>query len=99
MTCQSCGVEAPVQKVFFMQHIGAIVMFHHKRIGGLFCRDCVRKYFSEYTLKTLFLGWWGMISMFATPVVLIVNIINRLRAWNLPAVPQAARVPVLPPAS
>ena len=33
MICQSCGVEAPTRKVLFVQHIGAIVMFFHRRIG------------------------------------------------------------------
>ena len=45
--CQSCGVEAPTQRVFFVQHIGALVMFFHKRIGGEFCRNCVNKYSSK----------------------------------------------------
>jgi hypothetical protein len=95
MICQSCGIEAPTQKVFFMQHIGAVVMFFHKRIGGAFCRDCVKKYFAEYTLKTLVLGWWGVISVFATPFVLLNNVINRLRAWSLAPVPPGAAVPEL----
>ena len=95
MICQACGVEAPTQKVFFVQHIGAVVMYFHKRIGGLFCRNCVRKYFSEYTLKTLFLGWWGVISVFATPVVLLINIFNWFRAWSLPPVPAGAVAPRL----
>lgn len=95
MICQSCGVEAPTQKVLFVQHIGAIVMFFHKRIGGNFCRNCVRKYFSEYTLMTLFLGWWGVISVFATPVVLLINIFNWFRAWSLPPVPAGAVAPQL----
>jgi len=89
--CQSCGVEAPTQKVFFMQHIGAIVMFFHKRIGGEFCRSCVNKYFRQYGLTTLLAGWWGMISVFATPVVLIVDVANYFRAWNLPPVPADAK--------
>jgi hypothetical protein len=95
MICQSCGVEAPTRKVFFVQHIGAIVMFFHKRIGGLFCRDCVNKYFREYFLMTLVLGWWGIISVFATPVVLLIDIINYFRAWTLEPVPAGATVPVL----
>jgi hypothetical protein len=95
MICQSCGVEAPTQKVLFVQHIGAVVMFFHKRIGGLFCRNCVNKYFREYTLKTLLLGWWGFISVFATPVVLIIDIANYFRAWNLAPVPPGATAPYL----
>jgi len=95
MICQSCGVEAPTRKVFFVQHIGAVVMFFHKRIGGLFCRNCVNKYFGQYTLTTLFLGWWGIISLFATPVVLIIDIVNYFRAWTLAPVPPGATVPQL----
>ncbi len=95
MICQSCGIEAPTRKVLFVQHIGALVMFFHKRIGGLLCRNCVSKYFREYTLTTLFLGWWGVISMFATPVVLIINIANYFRAWSLAPVPVGAAAPQL----
>ena len=95
MICQSCGVEAPTRKVLFVQHIGAVVMFFHKRIGGMFCRNCVNKYFGEYTLKTLFLGWWGVISVFATPVVLLINIFNYFRAWTLKPVPAGATPPQL----
>jgi hypothetical protein len=95
MICQSCGIEAPTQKVLFVQHIGAIVMFFHKRIGGLFCRNCVNKYFGEYTLTTLFLGWWGIISVLATPVVLLINIANYFRAWTLPPVLAGATAPQL----
>jgi hypothetical protein len=95
MICQCCGVEAPTQKVLFVQHIGAIVMFFHKRIGGFFCRNCVNKYFNEYFLITLVAGWWGLISVFATPIVLLIDIFNYFRAWNLPPVPAGATRPQL----
>jgi len=95
MICQSCGVEAPTQKVMFVQHIGAIIMFFHKRIGGKFCRNCVNRYFREYTLVTLFAGWWGLISVFATPIVLTIDVVNYFRAWNLPPVPPGATAPRL----
>jgi len=80
MRCQSCGAQAPTYRVFFVQHIGAILFFFHKRISGSLCRSCVDKYFSQYFLTTLFLGWWGVISMFATPVVLIIDLVNYIPA-------------------
>lgn len=95
MICQSCGVEAPTRKVFFVQHIGAIVMFFHRRIGGFFCRNCVNKWFSQYFFVTPTLGWWGIISFFATPVVLIIDIVNYFRAWSLAPVPIGATAPML----
>ena len=95
MICQCCGIEAPTRKVMFAQHIGAIVMFFHKRIGGHFCRNCINKYFGEYTGITAIAGWWGIISLFATPCVITFNIVNRLRAWGLEPVPAGATRPVL----
>src|SRR6267142_2755564 len=95
MICQSCGTEAPTRKVLFVQHIGAVVMFFHRRVGGLLCRNCVTKYFTQYFFVTLFLGWWGLISVFATPVVLLIDIFNYFRAWTLEPVPTGATVPVL----
>jgi hypothetical protein len=95
MICQSCGIEAPTRKVLFVRHIGALVMFFHKRIGGLLCRNCVNKYFTEYFFTTLVLGWWGVISVFATPVVLLIDLFNYFRAWTLAPVPAGATVPVL----
>ena len=95
MICQSCGVEAPTRKVFFVQHIGAIVMFFHRRVGGFLCRNCVNQYFSQYFFVTLVLGWWGVISVFATPVVLLIDIVNYFRAWTLAPVPVGATAPVL----
>ena len=89
--CHSCGHVAPTRKVMFVQHIGAVVMFFHKRIGGEFCRNCVGKYFGEYTVITLFLSWWGLVSVFATPIVLLINIANYFRAWSLAPVPPHAR--------
>ena len=80
MYCQSCGAQAPTYKVFFVQHIGAIIFFFHKRISGSFCRSCVNKHFFEYFFTTLFLGWWGAISLFATPVVLIIDLVNYIPA-------------------
>ena len=95
MICQSCGVEAPTQKVLFVQHVGAIIMFFHKRIGGRFCRNCVNKYFREYGLMTLFFGWWGIVSVVATPFVLLIDVFNYFRAWKLPPVPPGATAPQL----
>jgi hypothetical protein len=93
--CQVCGVEAPTRKVFFVQHIGALVMFFHKRIGGMLCRTCAARYFRQYTLTTMFLGWWGFISLFATPVVLLINFVNYFRYRGMEPVPAGATMPQL----
>ena len=76
--CQVCGRFGPVQKVLFIQHIGAIVLMFHKRIHGYMCRSCIDRLFWEYTLTTLALGWWGVISFFLTPCILVYNVVRYL---------------------
>src|SRR5271154_3359551 len=62
--CQQCHRNVPTWRVGFHQHIGAVVLMFHRQINGKLCRECVDKYFWEYTLITLFAGWWGLISFF-----------------------------------
>ena len=91
MICQSCGVEAPTQHVVFYQNIGALVMRFQKKIEGNLCKSCIHKYFWEFTLITLFLGWWGVISFFATLFFYIPNnIIRYLLSLSLKPVPPGA---------
>ncbi len=47
-----------------------------KSIRGNLCEECARTHFNEYTLTTLFLGWWGVISCIMTPFILIGNILS-----------------------
>src|SRR6185295_6268868 len=82
--CQVCGAFGPTKKVLFIQHIGAIILMFNKHISGYMCRKCIDKYFWEYTLMTLFLGWWGMVSLFLTPCFLIFNTIRYLMTLGMP---------------
>jgi hypothetical protein len=91
--CQSCGVEAPTKHVVFYQNIGALVMRFHKEIEGNLCKSCIHKYFWEFTLITLFLGWWGVISFVMTLFFYIPNnIIRYLLSLSLKPVPPGAAV-------
>ena len=78
MSCQSCNANVPTKHVVFLQNIGAFFMRFHKRCEGNLCKSCVSKYFWEYTLITLFFGWWGVISFFVTPFFLINNLVRYL---------------------
>lgn len=82
--CESCGLQAPTRRVNFYQNIGMVFSRSHSEITGNFCRRCIRKYFKSYTLTTLFLGWWGLISFIVTPFMLLFNIVDYLRALSLP---------------
>jgi hypothetical protein len=71
-----------------------VVTRRKARVAGFLCRRCIRAYFKSYTLTTLFLGWWGVISFVVTPVFIVSNIIQFFKTRSLPE-PQAivANVP------
>jgi hypothetical protein len=81
--CESCLRAAPTKQVEFYQNIGALVMRFHKTLKGNLCRQCIDKYFWEYTLYTLFLGWWGVISFIVTPIFLVNNVVRYLGSRSL----------------
>ena len=83
-TCRMCGRHAPTQQVTFHQNIGALVIRFPKTVSGQLCRDCIGKYFTKYTLTSLFLGWWGVISFFYTLVTIPMNIVTWFGARKLP---------------
>ena len=95
MICQICGIEAPTTHIELHQNIGALVMRFHRTIKGNLCKTCIDRHFREYTLITLLLGWWGIISFFMTPVILVANISNYIKARNVAPVPPGAAVPQL----
>ncbi len=95
MICQDCGVEAPTKLVTFHQNIGALVVRFPKTIEGHLCKSCIHKHFWGMTTTTLFLGWWGTISLFVTPFFLLNNIGRYLFCLGMPAVPEGATPPEL----
>jgi hypothetical protein len=95
MICQCCGVEAPTKYVEFYQNIGALLVRFHKAIKGNLCKNCIHKYFWEFTSINLLLGWWGTISFFLTPFLILNNLIRYLGTLSLPKVPPGATVPTL----
>jgi hypothetical protein len=58
---------------------------------GPFCRDCGLATFRRMTGSTLLAGWWGALSMFITPLTVLINVVRRIKVAGLPA-------PMPPPA-
>jgi hypothetical protein len=94
--CQCCAREVPTIKVGLNRHIGAIVFMFHKSLNGHLCKPCINKLFWEYTPITFFLGWWGIISVVITPVVLINNVIVYLRSLSMETAPAEQSPAILP---
>ena len=84
VACEYCQRPAPTKYVAFGCNIGLIVTRLSKSVSGQLCKDCIRRFFWEYTLTTLFLWWWGVISFFRTLYLLPANIIDFASAWRLP---------------
>jgi hypothetical protein len=81
--CQICGLTAPVKYVEFYANIGMLITRQQKSIKGNLCRNCINKTFTRFTLINTFLGWWGVISFFATSFFMINNIFRYLTALSL----------------
>jgi hypothetical protein len=96
--CQCCAMDVPTIKVGLNRHIGAIVFMFHKSLNGHLCKPCIKKLFWEYTPITFFFGWWGIISVIITPVVLINNIIVYLRSLSMETTSPAQSQSILPEA-
>jgi hypothetical protein len=95
MICQNCLRDAPTKYVEFHQNIGALVIRFPKSIEGHLCKTCIHNKFWGMTTITLFLGWWGMISLIVTPFFLLNNIGRYLTCLGMPAVPPDAAPPSL----
>jgi hypothetical protein len=78
--CVRCGKRKQTISVGLNRHIGAVILMFHKSLRGQLCKECISQVFWEYMLITVLFGWWGVISVFLTPVVLINNSIVYARS-------------------
>ena len=78
--CQVCGQFRPTIRGSLNRHIGAIVLMFHRSLNGHMCKSCLSTVFWQYTLLTLAAGWWGFLSFFITPLVLINNVAFYVRS-------------------
>ncbi len=91
MTCQCCRTKAPIKYVEFHQNIGLLYVRFHSNIKGNLCKRCINRYFWGFTTVNLIFGWWGVISFFITPFLIVNNFIYYLGAWSMS--PAARKTP------
>jgi hypothetical protein len=80
MRCESCGLEAPTKSVQLHQNIGMLVMRRSQSVKGNLCKSCIDSYFWRYTLVNSTLGWWGVISVFMTPIFIVNNLFQFIKS-------------------
>src|SRR5687767_13497327 len=95
MICQSCGIEAPTKYSAYYRNIGALVMRFSNSVEGNLCKSCQHKFFWQYTLVNLTVGWWGVISLVVTPFFVLNNVYRYLTALGMEPVPPGAAAPQL----
>ena len=66
--------------VAFYRNVGMLIQRRTHSVKANMCRSCVNKSFWEYTYKNLLFGWWGMISVIATPIYFVMNLFVYLTA-------------------
>jgi hypothetical protein len=84
--CESCG-RAPARTIVVRRHVGLIFLQRFLSARVTACRPCGRALIRSYTAKTLWQGWWGMISFFFNFFVLgaNANASRQLRALGDPS--------------
>jgi hypothetical protein len=90
MSCQVCRAEAATRYVEFYSNIGILFRRVERSIKGHLCKSCIASYFWEFTLTSLFLGWWGVISLLVNPFFILNNVFRFLGCLFMPGAPGGA---------
>ncbi|WP_405792370.1 hypothetical protein OG753_39180 [Streptomyces sp. NBC_00029] len=82
--CRACGARIAVNfKV--RAHMGILIMMKFEHLDGPFCRACGIAVVRQMTFRTLFLGWWGPLSLvILNPFTLVWNLTAYLKYSKLP---------------
>lgn len=81
--CALCGSE-PAKLVSIRRHRGMIILQQFFKLRRPVCRDCGMKTLKQWTLQTLWQGWWGYISFFVNWFVLAANLAAYFQLRGLP---------------
>ncbi|MEU3774559.1 hypothetical protein AB0F11_15410 [Streptomyces sp. NPDC032472] len=93
--CRICG-SVPAAPATVRGHQGMLVLMRFLRAEGPLCRNCGLATYRRMTSDTLWQGWWGPLSLFITPVTLLMNLGPRA-AFHRLAPPSGSILPPLDP--
>lgn len=92
MQCQKCKAHGPVTKASFCGVVGMLFTWEFFSTHSELCASCLRRQFLDYTLTSLALGWWSVISLLITPFVLGYNLVS-FAACEIELLVVASRAP------
>jgi hypothetical protein len=81
-TCQNCGA-APAAKATFHQNTGMLFSRRVRTIDGTFCRNCGLSLGRTLANRSLWTGWWGLISFVVNIGYMLGNAGTLLRLGTL----------------
>ncbi|MFF0741124.1 hypothetical protein ACFYVL_12065 [Streptomyces sp. NPDC004111] len=94
--CEVCGAQ-PATPVTVRSHQGMVVIMRTVTRRGVYCRTCGLAVYRQLTSSTLVTGWWGLLSLFVTPFVVLLNVLGaRAALLRLPEPHGAVRPPLDP---
>ncbi|MFJ9809919.1 hypothetical protein ACIRTB_17010 [Streptomyces sp. NPDC101158] len=93
--CEVCGAQ-PAAAATVRAHQGMVVIMRTVTRRGVLCRTCGLAVYRKMTSETLVTGWWGLLSFFVTPFVVLGNLGARAAFRRLPE-PYGAQRPPLDP--
>ena len=82
--CALCGSE-PAKRVTIRKHRGMLILQQFFKAREPLCRTCGMKTLKQWTLATLWQGWWGYISFFVNWFVLAMNLVAFFQLRKLAA--------------
>ncbi|MEU8620142.1 hypothetical protein [Streptomyces sp. NPDC048623] len=93
--CQICGAQ-PALRTTVRAHQGFVLLMRTFKNRQTLCRNCGIALHREMTARTLYQGWWGPASFFYTFVVLVLNLVQRIRLGRLAPPAGGVRPPANP---
>jgi len=77
--CERCHRRRRTQRCFFKENVSYFFERNERTFSGSLCFGCMTRVFGEFTLKTLFGTWWGIIGALLGPAIIGSNIIEYLK--------------------
>lgn len=83
LQCRFCG-GMPAVEATVRGHQGFLIVMRFLKLHGPFCRTCGVASIRDMTAKSMWQGWWGLISLVANPVTMLSNLGTYSKFKNLP---------------
>ncbi|WP_020386063.1 LppU/SCO3897 family protein [Kribbella catacumbae] len=83
LQCRFCG-GMPAVEATVRGHQGFLIIMRMLKLQGPFCRTCGVATLRDMSAKSMWQGWWGLISLIANPITLLSNLGTYSKFKHLP---------------